>query len=156
MGPASEVPALESAEEQALLERVLKQPKTRLLRPKGAFHTKSSDERRERTPRGGQSWRAVVFWMLAKLLLVLTLFGAMAWSSRPWRKPGATIRPRKAKIAASLVESPNSPPAARAKGKMIEVVSTLWDKKSISVVKIAGRTLVLGVTDDSVMIANRR
>jgi len=83
------------------------------------------------------------FGALGKLAAVLAVFGAIAIGA-------SKLRNKNGKLMSALGKFANGTLAR--KGKMIEVVSThhLGPKKSIAVVKVAGRLLVLGVSNDSI------
>jgi flagellar protein FliO/FliZ len=77
----------------------------------------------------------------AMLGIVLGLFGAIVWVIRRAKKANDGV----SKWVSKMIPSARNP-------KMIEVIQThhLGPKKSIAVVKIAGQTLVLGITAESI------
>lgn len=90
-------------------------------------------------------WRA--FGVLGGIIGLILL---TAWIIRRARGDRVSTHHKFPRFAASLMKRLGAP-AGGAKAS-IEVIAThaLGPKKSISVVKVAGRTLVLGVTDDAI------
>jgi flagellar biogenesis protein FliO len=151
--PASAVNV--DAEERALLEKVLKAPVAKAAEPVGekaaAAETPATDgvsqkssKRRESKgePLTGRKESFSPVRMLVSLLGVVLLLGAGLLGL----KKLASSRNRQGAVGRWVRKSLGRPE------KMIEVVAThhLGPKKSIHMVKVAGRTLVLGVADDSI------
>jgi flagellar biogenesis protein FliO len=161
---------ISEAEEKALLERVLKSqpvaPTTAVMEKQEAApqSSKRSKRDREESPKalaGGKPlpslWSA-----LAKLAMVIALFLAAAFAVRKFRGVDFGSAPSGhfeksglmglKGLGGALSRFTHGIGIKGAKGKMIEVVSThhLGPKKSIAVVKVAGRTLVLGVSAESI------
>jgi flagellar biogenesis protein FliO len=89
----------------------------------------------------------------AKLIAVIAIFVGAAFGARKFLQRGGRTGERGLLGAIGRFTSGK----LGAKGKLIEVVSThhLGPKKSIAVVKVAGRTLVLGVTNDSINLISQ-
>jgi flagellar biogenesis protein FliO len=135
------------AEERALLEKVLKAPVAKAAEApveKPAPAAETSSKRREARGESltGRKESFSPVRMLASLMGVVLLLGAALFGlkklSNSRNRDGAVGR----WVRKSLGRTE----------KMIEVVAThhLGPKKSIHMVKVAGRTLVLGVADDSI------
>ena len=158
--PAAASSAGADAEERALLEKVLAHPvakapeKTAEDQPAAAAASKTAKEsdteggrnarRRDSRP-GALAGRKDGFSplrMLASLMGVVLLLGAALFGLKKF----AASRSRNGAVGRWVRKS-----LGRAE-RVIEVVAThhLGPKKSIHMVKVAGRTLVLGVADDSI------
>jgi flagellar biogenesis protein FliO len=109
--------------------------------------------------------------VLAKLLGVIALFGAMALVAKKFvhGRNGGNDRQLNARLARSVAGESggwmsalggiarNAAAGLGRKDKMIEVLSNhhLGPKKSIAVVRVMGRTLVLGVTNDAINLISQ-
>lgn len=87
------------------------------------------------------------------LVVTMGCFGALAFAVKKWRERGAGPMIGDAKpaiLGGALGRFARN--ALKKNGKMIEVVAThyLGPKKSIAVVKVGGRLLVLGVANESI------
>lgn len=145
------------AEDKALLERVMKGapapgPETQApsasernaeAKRQERSQAKASDKPLDKPSKtlGGAKPLPSPFAGLWKLALVLAAFGGLAWAARKWM-PGSFK---------------NGLKAMRKKANLVEVISTqsLGPKKSISVVRVSGVTLVLGVTSESINLISR-
>ena len=138
--PSAEAAGTNDAEERALLDRILSADKP----------TAKAEPRKERTrltskpeQQPGSSMvspiRAMVSFLGILLLMAAAFFGLRRLSS-------VAGKGRNGALSRLITRSLGKP------AKMIEVVAThyLGPKKSIHVVRVAGRTLVLGVSDGSI------
>jgi len=151
----------------ALLERVMKSAPSKsvpvsVVEPREGKHSLSGAKPLP-SPMG----------VLAKLLAVIALFGAMAFVAKKFMhgKGMSSERALNARIAKGAVGgmgqsnwmsalggfARSAAAGIGRKDKMIEVLSNhhLGPKKSIAVVRIMGRTLVLGVTNDSINLISQ-
>ncbi len=165
------------AGQAALLERVMKSapskpvPVAVVNQSEGKESSGQSERARERknTLSGGKPLPSPM-GVLAKLLGVIGLFGAMAFVAKKFfhGKGTGSSRSLNARLAKSAGGESSWMNAlggfARSaaaglgrKDKMIEVLSNhyLGPKKSIAVVRVMGRTLVLGVTNDSINLISQ-
>lgn len=148
---------LNDADEKALLERVVSQPapKPAAKAAKSAKDVKDEDKNSDSLPvssaapaRGpearGASPLPSVWSVLFKLLAVIGLFGGIAYAVK---KFGITGKNRPAWLGS----------LGKKNEAWVEVLSThhLGPKKSISVVKVMGRVLVLGVTEESINLISQ-
>jgi len=143
------------AEERALLDKVLKAPVAKAAEPPvekaaaaegsatGKVSQKSAKRREAKDEQlTGHKESFSPVRMMASMLGVVLLLGAALLGLRKL----ANSRNRQGAVGQWVRKSLGRPE------KMIEVVAThhLGPKKSIHMVKVAGRTLVLGVADDSI------
>jgi flagellar protein FliO/FliZ len=147
------------AEERALLEKVLKAPVAKAAeapaekpteRSAAGENSASEAQQQKSTKRRESKGESLTgrkesfspIRMLASLMGVVLILGAALFGL----KKLASSRSRDGAVGRWVRKSLGRPE------KMIEVVAThhLGPKKSIHMVKVAGRTLVLGVADDSI------
>jgi flagellar biogenesis protein FliO len=145
---------INDAEEQALLERVMKsspagQAEAKVDEKKEAGHDLPLT-RGDRPLTGGKPLPSPMN-ALGKLALVVGLFSLCALAVKKFWKGRAEASIGGAGWMASIGQFARKNLGPRSK-KMIEVISShhLGPKKSIAVVRVAGRMLVLGITDDSI------
>ncbi len=125
-------------DERALLERVLKTPEA-----KGdKRHAKKKSDQAQAEPLSGGRESLAPWRMLASLAGVVLLLGAALLGLRRLAGGKARNGALGRWVRRSLGKSE----------RLIEVISThhLGPKKSIHMVRVAGRTLVLGVAEDSI------
>ncbi|MEK6578863.1 MAG: flagellar biosynthetic protein FliO, partial [Bdellovibrionota bacterium] len=141
------------AEEKALLEKVM-QSSAPAQAPEQVTRSASViglGDKNKQQPIGGLKPLASPSRALIKMVLVLGLFGVFAWILKKF----ILGKVRSAGALGALNRFARNKFGAQ--GKMIEVISShyLGPKKSICVVKIAGRMMVLGITDESInLISN--
>jgi flagellar biogenesis protein FliO len=163
---------IDDADEKALLERVMKNTPVQAAvaadRPQEKAQEKYNDKgsdfeknspfsnHSENRPLAGGKPLPSPMNALGKLAFVVGLFSLLAWGFKKFWKDRADssivgASPLKQGLMTSISQFARKNLGKSSK-KMIEVVSThhLGPKKSIAVVKVAGRMLVLGITDDSI------
>ena len=140
---------INDAEERALLERVISQPAPQAPKLADGTPTKDQVPVSASAPVRKTEARAPTplpsFWgVLIKLMAVIALFGAIAWAVKRF---GLTGKNRPAWLGQF----------GKKNEAWVEVLSThhLGPKKSISVVKVMGRVLVLGVTEESINLISQ-
>jgi flagellar biogenesis protein FliO len=174
------------AGQNALLERVLKAAAPSKPIPVAVVEGKEGKDRdrnrendkKQSAPLAGGKSLPSPMGVIAKLLAVIALFGAMAIAAKKFihGKELESERGLNARLARSAhAESTrglgqssswlsalggmakSAASGLGRKDKMIEVLSNhyLGPKKSIAVVRIMGRTLVLGVTNDSINLISQ-
>lgn len=166
----------------ALLDRVLKSSPSKpvpvtVAEAKEAKESSASERAREResdrkvkSALAGAKPLPSPMGVMVKLMAVLALFGAMAFIAKKFfhGKGLATNRGLNARLAKSAGGesgwmsalggfAKSAASGLGRKDKMIEVLSNhyLGPKKSIAVVRVMGRTLVLGVTNDSINLISQ-
>ncbi|MEK6706288.1 MAG: flagellar biosynthetic protein FliO [Bdellovibrionota bacterium] len=142
-----------NAQEKELLEHVLKgsqkasppkeqsaAPVTTLAKPENKLDKQPKSKNEERLGRAEKKSEKRGLKMILRLAAVLVAFVAIAFVVRRYfRRSSDKLRGRLSKLI-------------KKRTKMIEVLAThyLGPKKSIAIVKVAGRVLVLGVTNDNI------
>jgi flagellar biogenesis protein FliO len=167
---------IDDADEKALLDRVMKnapvQAAVAAERPQEKAQERAQEKygdkaldfeksspfsnRSENRPLAGGKPLPSPMNALGKLAFVVGLFALLAWGFKKFWKDRAdssiaSASPLKQGLMTSISQFARKNLGKNSK-KMIEVVSThhLGPKKSIAVVRVAGRMLVLGITDDSI------
>ena len=155
-----------NSEEKALLEKVVKGTAAQADAPHPTSPAKTalkiepvtSQTNHEDELQSGKSTRAVLgsgkeppspFGAFMKLIFVVAVFGVIALLAKKFlSQTGSTDQGVAGKISRFVSKGLGK------KGALVEVVAThyLGPKKSISIVKVAGRTLVLGVTQESIQL----
>lgn len=154
---------LADAEERALLERVLASKPAaapaETTPAKAAPAQKESEKAESPAPAkeakkvSGPKPMPSFYGILAKLGFVLALFGVVAMVLKRILGGKASMSSRQQKgLMNAITKYACNGLGLGGKEKMIEVLSThyLGPKKSISVVKVMGRVLVLGVSNDAI------
>jgi len=147
-------------DEKALLEKVLKTPAPAAAvtaeAPVQASASKTAIRNTENEPlttlptnkplAGGKPLPSP-FAAFGKLAIVLAIFGALALGAKK-----LTSRNASSPVASVLASLGLGSSAKRKKGKLIEIIAShyLGPKKSLAVIRVAGKNMVVGITGESI------